>query len=209
MQDITNTHNFEKEEDNLEPKTSPTFGKSNFKTFSLLRHQENLISQFESNLQKTLELLNNKSPTNNSTVPVLTEDKASSYATDRTDNENGSKVFEGKMSGLERENITLKVENKDLKREIEILKSNLNTLTSSKNNEDRENHSLLSSENEDLKKRISDYQAENEALRSEILKIKTDAFKKYEQLQKNNDELLASYEERVIYFSFLSFISLK
>jgi len=197
MEDITNTQRFEKEVDGLEPKTSPSFGKSNFKTFSLLRHQENLISQFESNLQKTLELLNNKSPTNKSLVPSIAEERSFSYATDRNETDSNTKMLETKISVLERENIALKAENKDLQREIESLKSNLNSLTMSKNNEDKEKLNLLTSENEDLKKKLAESQSENENLRSEILKIKTDAFKKYEQLQKNNDELLASYEERV------------
>ena len=37
---------------------------------------------------------------------------------------------------------------------------------------------------------------ENEDLRVEIIKIKSEAFQKYETLKKNNEEFLQNYEEK-------------
>lgn len=48
-----------------------------------------------------------------------------------------------------------------------------------------------------LKRKVRDLTKENEDLRQENIEIKGSYYKKYEKLQKSNDELLLSYEERV------------
>jgi predicted RNase H-like nuclease (RuvC/YqgF family) len=196
MEEITNRNYNDTDFQEDEPKASPSFGKGNFKTFTLLRQQENLISQFESNLQKTLELLNNKSPTQSVDVSMQEGEKGRSITFENNDFMKSSRV-EQPQNFFDKENYALKLEIKDLKRENEMLKVNLNSMTANKNTEERQRVEPLQREIEELRKKLSDANSENDTLRAEIIKVKTDSFKKYEQLQKNNDELLVSYEERV------------
>jgi hypothetical protein len=106
---------------------------------------------------------------------------------------------EFKMLALEKENGALKSNIASLERENEILKSSLNTLSLAKRTEDeiaRKSVSPQKAQVTELRGRIEELTSENEHLRGDIIKLKEDMFQKYDYLQKSNDDLLVSYDER-------------
>ena len=171
--------------------------KSNFKTFSLLKKQENFNSQIESNLHKTMDVFNKNAVDDlkNNTFIVPTQETIENSYKD-------SQKF--KITTLEKENDVLKMNVDNLERENEILKSSISTLTLSKgvSDEYKRNDSLHKAQIIEFRSKIDELTDENERLREEIIKNKENMFKRYEQLQKGNDELLISYEERVHYTQF-------
>lgn len=236
-----------------------TSGRQNFKTFNLLRQQDDLISQFENNLQKTLDLLNKRQterystlttddknaypqeevnnmekaeyefPSGYNAVPAhLEEDhypmnptsvnqsmmplnEANTQLQDEIQAEDLSQISNRsnglKTSILEAEIRSLKVQLEDYEKENEILKSSLSTLslarnTYSENEARRDTVQADQREVNELRSKVDDLQSENENLRQDVIKTKTESFRKFETLQKNNDELLESYEERVNFLVF-------
>lgn len=220
-------------------------GKQNFKTFSLLRQQDDLISKFEDNIQKTLSLLskhNVEKPTS-----IVVQDNSSSMHQEST--QPCESIQKGHSISLSQGSMLLdKVKNETLQRDEEDIKCHsrisvateqnrmsiidapLNfykpqsrILDTQPNTEDLLNDSsdhidipassihekeednledryLRSNQNitEELNRKVEELQIENDDLRKETIKIKTDSFRKLENMQKKNDELLSSSEERVI-----------
>ena len=194
---------------------SQSNSKQNFKTFSLLRQQENLINQFEGNLQKTMDLLHKRQthrPIQGSTSNYQYESGNYSMSRTRAQETNADAAEAGAYSALnqkstsdyriialENENKSLRAQIKDLENENEILKSSLNTITLT-NQRMSERHPIVRIANEQTeldRSKILELDQQNETLKQDIIKIKTEAIKKYEQLQKDNDSLLQAYEERV------------
>ena len=245
----------------------PGSTKNNFKTFSLLRQQDDRITHFENNLQKTLDLLNIyqtersnimktqqqeereetpqqlnmdafqhtdiDTPRHTNIETIADIEPAHEIHTDLQDINNASKseslasterenrerqaelriedlsrlsatsnTF--KISSLESEIRSLKVQMNDLERENQILKNSLNSLSLMRNTvtgfESRPSVSFTEQkEIHELRVRLTDAQSENESLRQDLLKVKTESFSRFETLQRNNDELLESYEQRVIF----------
>ena len=222
--------------------------KHNFKTFSLLRQQDDRISQFESNLQKTLELLSRHQTDRScasdrkteipvesntlSTQPILTtvptttnnyeevqnaspksmretlvpvetgntESQVELHAEELSRISHVSNTF--KSSSLESEIRSLKMQLSDLEKENQILKSSLHSLSLVRNSVTefetrRSERAGDQRELQELRAKLSEAQSDNESLRQELLKIKSESYSKFETLQKNNDELLESYEQRV------------
>ena len=200
MEESTNSddldfHQYRASQTNITPGNPP---KSNFKTFSLLRKQENLISQFESNLQKTMDLLNKKPSDSMLEDPNYNSNSVPDQQIVESSNKD---TLQFKIVTIEKENIALRTNVTNLERENEILKSTINTLILSKrtSDEDKTKDSPRKLHAMELRTKVDELTEENERLRQNIIKIKEDMFKRYEQLQKGNDELLMSYEERVHY----------
>jgi len=178
---------------------SQTFGSKNFKTFSLIRQQDDFISKFENDLQKTLDMLHEKPPRTNhvTSPPRNTEDiplrRIDNMPEDLKKKEGFNESFR-KESASPYSNVTnLKTEESRysaIKGKLRDMKTRLPTYG--------DDDSLRESSNGgNAKRRIEELTVENENLRAEMAKLKSEHFKKYEQLKKSNDELLISYEERV------------
>lgn len=199
-------------------RTSVSNSKQNFKTFSLLRQQENLISQFESNLQKTIDLLNKRQTHRNPNAAdsgfLLESTNISVMANEHYDPQidcstviaptgvsSCPKTSDIKHVALENENKTLRKQIKELEKEREILRKNLNSISLA-NQRILEQASMPtnSMEQDQQKSKIQELEFQNDHLKQEVVKVKIEASKKCEQLQKENEELFRTYEQRVSLF---------
>ena len=196
MEELTNIRRSEDFEHSKSYLTTSSAEKSTHGTYDLLRKQENILSQFENNLQKTMSLLHNQSPT-----AIRTDEDTSNLISHNSPfvahTRESYRYGDPKLNLLEKENMNLKLEIRELENENAILKRDLNNLKLHQRTNSFENMTQRLMDIEELKQKNKMLNAENEELRAELKKVKAEYYMKYENLQKNNDELLLSYEERV------------
>jgi hypothetical protein len=153
---------------------------------------EKVLTQFEINLSKTMELLNNTSPTNN----LYGDSSRQHYESSISHRYSRPEI--AIHTQLEVENSELRSTIKSLKRENDSLKIDLNMKRSTARGDDGSRSFRGSiSDYEEMKIKITTLQSENESLRQELFKVKSDYSNRYESLRKTNDEVLSSFEEKV------------
>ena len=165
---------------------SQTFGTEHSKTYALLKQQDKFISKFENNLQKTLELIhvqpNKEIPQSPYSKDQETRDRISSIG--------DSRFRESVHNSGQKENIPTHQDS-----------SKLSDLRFSTLKDPRDRNFYSNDPTSRLRasssRRNEELITENEHLKVEMNRQRADSFRKYEQLKKNNDELLLSYEERV------------
>ena len=190
-----------------------------FNSINMVNKRNDLISQFEINLQQTFEILNKQQK-------ILEKDRDCNVTHETIGGSNTTLIdiesFRGDTKKLcfkysltpdfKDEYSTQR--NSESQREKTLQKSSddskqlADTKKSSRLfSDDSFRYSVFDKLNsgesaENLKGKLNNLNEENDKLRNDIVKIKTDSFRKYEILQKNNDDLLISYENKVINFLF-------
>ena len=159
------------EEDSINPKPSPTLARGNFKTFTLLRQQEDLISRFESNLQKTLELIRDQPNSQNSFEEYsIKEDFPTTFSTDKIDlRESLDSKLKENFGLTPYERSTIKQSDQRLRHNSVVDTENLDGNTKSLEQTD-----LARSRGLELSKKDLEFPFENHTLKSELgLNLKT------------------------------------
>ena len=183
------------------------------KTMNMISTQNDLLSQFEFNLQKTFEILSKQQHILKKDRDFIETDETIGLSTALTLNDAESFRGDPKNFGVKNaqtpdfkdENNTHSMSQRENRLHVDDHSKQLGDVKkfSKLLNEECLRHMSLDKvisggENiENLKKKINDLDNENEKLRGDIVSIKIDSFQKYEVLQKNNDALLVSYENKV------------
>lgn len=169
-------------------------------TSNIQNKQDKIMTQFEINLSKTMELLNTTSPTGN----VFRESSRNPYDTSVSHRYSRPEI--AAQNQLEMENAELRSTIKSLKRENDSLKIDMSLKRNTSRLEDKDKSFRASiGEGEELRIKISTLQQENDSLRQELIRVKSDYSNRFENIRKTNDEVLSSFEEKVKNFFFFNF----